>query len=142
MSKPIFHLIYVSTAIELIDQPELEALLDEARANNRRLGVTGMLLYDDGNFMQALEGEEATVRMLAERIRRDTRHGDMSVVMEYTSPAREFPGWDMAFRQLGRHGDGAHAFIDLVHDRERFERALGQHGPARVWLETFRDNVR
>ena len=50
-------LVYVSAARKLFDEAELSALLTQCRANNARLGVTGVLLYADGNFMQALEGE-------------------------------------------------------------------------------------
>ena len=52
----MFYLIYVSSAIKLMHDDELLLLLEKARENNSRLGITGMLLYKEGNFMQMLEG--------------------------------------------------------------------------------------
>ncbi|MEM7363377.1 MAG: BLUF domain-containing protein, partial [Pseudomonadota bacterium] len=36
-------------------------------------GVTGMLLYHEGSFLQALEGDRAVVEALYERIEEDPR---------------------------------------------------------------------
>jgi len=49
-------LVYVSSATELFSDTQLENLLLRSRQNNSTLGITGMLLYKDGNFMQCLEG--------------------------------------------------------------------------------------
>ena len=59
-----------------------------------------MLLYKDGNFMQALEGEEGAVRALYERIRVDPRHGGVITLLEDHSEERQFPDWFMGFRDL------------------------------------------
>ena len=131
MDGSVFHLIYVSSAVSLMDQPALERLLKAARAKNRRLGVTGMLLYHDGNFMQALEGEEAGVLALAGSIASDPRHKDMQVVVRYATDAREFAGWDMAFHQLGANDAETPDFVDLTRDHARLERGVrqGRHRP-------------
>ena len=52
---PLVSLSYVSSAVRKLDDHELLEVLRVARKNNERLGVTGMLLYHDGNFMQILE---------------------------------------------------------------------------------------
>ncbi len=63
----MFSLTYVSSAVRPFAEDELADLLAVSRQNNARLGITGMLLYKDGNFMQVLEGEEAEVRTLYEK---------------------------------------------------------------------------
>ena len=65
----MFHLVYASSALQPFTKPELQALLEQARQKNAKLGVTGMLLYKDGNFMQVLEGEKETVRKLGDNHR-------------------------------------------------------------------------
>jgi hypothetical protein len=35
-----------------------------SRENNAKRGVTGMLLYKEGNFIQVLEGDEREVRIV------------------------------------------------------------------------------
>ena len=96
----MIQLVYVSAAVTSFTNEELLQLLEIARRNNERLGVTGMLLYKDGEFMQALEGDEPTVRELTEKIRRDPRHTDIRILLERPANAREFPDWSMGFQNL------------------------------------------
>ncbi|HVL86107.1 MAG TPA: BLUF domain-containing protein [Pseudonocardia sp.] len=75
---------------------ELGAIFSVARSKNAKAGVTGALLVSDDWFVQILEGEEAVVRALYERIRRDSRHERISLVDEGTAQARTFGRWAMA----------------------------------------------
>ena len=96
----MFRLIYVSTARELMDKDALLGILAKAREKNARLGITGMLLYKDGNFLQLLEGEERIVRGIYETIARDTRHFDTMITMEEAVSERMFTEWSMGFHDL------------------------------------------
>ena len=69
----MYSLIYVSSAVQLMAGEELTQLLLQSRAKNVRLEITGLLLYKDGDFMQALEGAEDRVKLLFETIQRDSR---------------------------------------------------------------------
>jgi predicted sulfurtransferase len=73
----------------------LAQIFASARTNNRRAGVTGALLVTDHYFVQTLEGDEAQVRALFERIDQDDRHDDL-VVVEDLHEARVFSRWAMA----------------------------------------------
>lgn len=96
----MFFLVYVSIAAEPSSGEDLNTLLTTSRKNNASLGVTGMLLYKDGNFMQVLEGEEDTVRGLYQKITTDTRHrGEITLLEDYTD-GRQFSDWSMGFRNL------------------------------------------
>jgi hypothetical protein len=64
------------------------------------LDITGMLLYKDGNFMQALEGEKETGRTLYAKIGRDSRHRGLLTLLPGPLVARQFPDWLMGFRDL------------------------------------------
>ncbi len=59
-----------------------------------------MLLYKNGNFMQALEGEEQAVLNLYAKIFQDERHSGVLTLLQTTIPARQFPNWSMGFRDL------------------------------------------
>lgn len=96
----MIQLVYVSSAIHPFSNAELVALLTKARTKNAALQVTGMLLYKDGNFIQAIEGEEATVRQLFARISADPRHRGTEVVIDEEIPERTFADWSMGFRNL------------------------------------------
>jgi hypothetical protein len=93
-------LVYVSSAVKPFGTEELTELLVKAREKNSRLGVTGMLLYQDGNFMQALEGEEPAVRQLYATISQDVRHRGTIVLLEEQISKRQFGDWSMGFRNL------------------------------------------
>jgi hypothetical protein len=61
---PMFFLIYRSVATIVPSEADLAQLLEHARPANDTRGITGMLLYQNGRYMQLLEGEEAAVRAL------------------------------------------------------------------------------
>ncbi len=96
----IFQLVYKSTATRYFYSGELVALLNRSRAKNARLGLSGMLLYRDGYFLQLLEGEETAVRERYAVIAEDKRHKWVSLVMTGPSEKRDFADWTMGFRDL------------------------------------------
>ena len=76
--------------------------MEQCRSKNARLGITGMLLYKDGNFMQVLEGEDSVVRQLAAEIELDRRHKNFTILTEEPIVQRQFGDWSMAFNHLDR----------------------------------------
>jgi hypothetical protein len=112
----VIQLVYVSSSVNRFTQEELLELLDKARRNNEKLGITGMLLYRDGDFMQALEGDDIQVRALSAKIARDPRHKNMHVLLDGRCTEREFPDWSMGFRNLQdvdpRDVPGYSSFLD------------------------------
>ena len=91
---------YVSTASKLFDSMELRDMLKEANERNKEAGITGMLLYKGGHFMQVLEGPAEAVTATFNRISKDTRHRGISVLVKGAVQERRFPAWSMAFRDL------------------------------------------
>jgi Sensors of blue-light using FAD len=96
----MIQLVYVSSSVKPFSDNELLQLLEKSRRNNDKLGITGMLLYKNGDFMQALEGDEVQVRALSAQIARDPRHKDVSTLLDGPCVTREFPDWSMGFRNL------------------------------------------
>lgn len=99
-ARVLHYLVYVSSAVVPFSPPELVELLAASRRKNDGLGISGMLLYKDGNLMQVLEGEEAAVQGLYARIARDPRHRGLLVLSQGALAARQFPDWSMSFRDL------------------------------------------
>jgi|SRR5450432_3261527 Sensors of blue-light using FAD len=96
----ISQIVYASSASKAFTKSDLQALLQEIRPKNAELGVTGMLLYKDGNFMQALEGDQEVLTRLVGIIERDSRHKGFIALLRGTSEERLFPEWSMGFRDL------------------------------------------
>ena len=111
----MFHLVYVSSAVIRFQESELTDLLHVARENNKLHRVTGMLLYIDGNFIQALEGEKADVKAIYAKIEQDQRHRGLVVLLEGELAQRNFPNWSMGFRNIGREeGKSRPGFSDFL----------------------------
>ena len=96
----LFRIAYVSTAAKLFSSAELREMLKESNVRNKAAGVTGMLLYKDGQFMQVLEGTAEAVTETFSRISKDRRHHGIMVLAQGAVQERRFPEWSMAFRDL------------------------------------------
>lgn len=86
--------LYISTAPTL-PREEVDAILSTSARNNSARGITGLLLFNSRNFLQLLEGEEAEVAGLMERITCDPRHSGVLVLDRRGIAARTCPDWAM-----------------------------------------------
>jgi hypothetical protein len=96
----MYLMVYVSSAVNLFSDQELEELLKTSRTKNEAVEVTGMLLYKDGNFMQLLEGPKDAVEKVFEKIEKDQRHRGIIRLLHETSADRNFGDWSMGFQKL------------------------------------------
>jgi hypothetical protein len=96
----MYHLLYLSSATKLFSDSELLELLLKSRAKNLSLGITGMLLYKDGNLLQVLEGDKDKVMALFKTISADKRHRGIEIIIEEEIDSSVFNDWSMGFRNL------------------------------------------
>jgi hypothetical protein len=101
----MYFLIYRSVASETPTEADLHRLLEHARAANAAREVTGMLLYQNGRYMQMLEGEEEVVRSLFASIAADGRHRMVKVLASGPLTKRHFSDWSMGFRNMDQFGN-------------------------------------
>ncbi len=92
----MYQLLYVSNTSRQTSPKMLDEILSRARRNNTSLGVTGMLLYADGGFLQVLEGEPDVLESLYAKIAADKRHWNAQVLLKRQA-ARAFADWSMGF---------------------------------------------
>ena len=97
-------LLYASNTSRDTPDSVLDDILAASRRNNAGAGVTGMLLYVEGGFMQVLEGGEEAVGAIYDRICRDKRHWNTLVLLDRSAP-RAFSEWSMGFERP-KPGDG------------------------------------
>ena len=95
----MFRLLYVSisTLPDASAHMEIDKIVRGAVDYNARHGITGALIFADGHFAQALEGEEASVDLLMRAIFRDDRHRSVTVVRREQIAKRRFEPWSMAY---------------------------------------------
>lgn len=126
--EPLQTIVYASSATRPFTEAQLESLVIDARDFNLDCGVTGVLLYSDGNFMQCIEGPVESMRITYERIRVSRRHGGIIELLNCPVDARVFPDWQMAYAQptkseflalstarWQRTSDAAHAMAPRPH---------------------------
>lgn len=99
-SAAMIQLIYSSTATQNFSEEQLAQLLKISARNNQRRGITGLLVYSQGTFLQVLEGEANEVEEAFQTIKTDARHRDIQQHVLNTVKAREFSQWHMGFRSL------------------------------------------
>jgi hypothetical protein len=93
----MLQMIYTSAATRKISPKELQELLVISRQNNIRNGITGMLLFEDGTFLQVLEGEEEVVERTYQRIAHDPRHNKILLIARFELEQRSFHDWEMCY---------------------------------------------
>jgi hypothetical protein len=101
--RPLSSLVYQSQSVAPMSEPALHRLIATSQARNRKEGVTGLLIYDQGRFVQWLEGPAAGLGRVWQSISGDPRHTGVSVLGESTVPVRFFGANAMA---LGKRRGG------------------------------------
>ncbi len=98
----LVRLLYVSRAVSP-DSPEvIESILSDSRAHNLGQGITGILCYGGGIFLQAIEGGRTQVNALYNHIVGDKRHKDVVLLHYEEISERHFGGWTMGQVNLAK----------------------------------------
>ena len=78
----LIHIAYVSLSNKELDETELDELLMDIRKRNKQQNVTGLLLYNDGSFIQVIEGKSKMLIELYEKIKQDHKHENIVKLLE------------------------------------------------------------
>ena len=106
--------VYMSTAVGVLRAEELDRIYFRAKSSNAQASITGLMLFYEGAFLQVLEGPIAGVSSLLERIRRDRRHANFTVLEAGPAEERLFPDAPMRFIAARNLSPGEkQAFSDL-----------------------------
>ena len=103
----MYSLVYRSVAVDSFTLPEIYSMLSNAKEYNAEHGITGCLLYHNAHFIQFLEGEEAEVSSLFQKISMDQRHHKLEIIKKSSTNERLFHEWSMAFHDYGQNGHSA-----------------------------------
>jgi hypothetical protein len=94
------YLLYVSSATQLLNHRQLHAIHQQASGNNQLIGISGLLLYKSGTFLQYLEGEQHSVLALFDKIKFDPRHTGIIEIVSGEVDNRNFADWSMGFKNM------------------------------------------
>ncbi|MCX7552355.1 BLUF domain-containing protein [Marinicella sp. S1101] len=133
--QDLFALAYISNSIYK-DEADLKKANDDiiytCDLKNKITGVTGLLYFSHGVYLQYLEGEEINVLETFKKISKDHRHSDITLIYSGRTSARKFEKWAMRFVSNRHYVDNL--FQQITH----FGFAKGQLNPNnKHLLETF-----
>ncbi|MGD1845815.1 MAG: BLUF domain-containing protein [Salibacteraceae bacterium] len=98
----LHHLLYTSRRSESCTDEGIKALLNTCRANNRKTGISGVLLHSDYFFLQYIEGPEC-IHQLFEKIQTDSRHQEVNLINFGPIESRAFPNWQMGYKSVNQY---------------------------------------
>ncbi|MGI4792660.1 MAG: BLUF domain-containing protein [Janthinobacterium lividum] len=94
-AAPLSTLIYRSRATKPMSPPDLLELTRAAQTRNWSEAITGLVLWDKGDFFQLLEGPEEGIARVMRSINADTRHTNVEILTWQMATRRRFANWDM-----------------------------------------------
>ena len=90
----LVRLLYASRAVDS-SADAIAGILSQSRLYNPTSGITGILCYGGGIFLQAIEGGRSAVSELYGHIQKDPRHKDVVLLDFEEISERRFGGWTM-----------------------------------------------
>lgn len=88
--------LYCSRATSLVTPDELDCITRVSQKNNTPRGISGLLVYGGGMFLQWLEGPRVEVQALMKTIAADPRHSFITTLKVIDSPhERLYTRWSM-----------------------------------------------
>lgn len=90
-------IVYVSTATRELSEEDLQSILGCSRNRNISEGITGVLFFSSGNFIQYLEGPDVPLSRVYSLICSDRRHQRITQLFNEPVKDRFFSGWSMGY---------------------------------------------
>lgn len=110
-------LVYTSAYAGNDLDADLASIKAQAHRNNPRRGITGVLLFERGRFIQVLEGDDAAITALVDRIGADPRTRELEILIDTHLRFRSFQQWAMWVGKV-REGTG-----EKIHELRAFRDA-------------------
>ena len=98
----LVRLMYASRALPNVTQEELGSILRKSKSNNPPAGITGVLCFSQGIFLQVIEGGRSAVNKLYNQVVADPRHTDVELMIYEEIGERRFAGWSMGQVNMAR----------------------------------------
>lgn len=93
-------IVYISSAVLGLSENDIVSIVRNSQKSNKESGITGILLYSHGNFMQLIEGDDVAVELLYKKISKDRRHTNISLLYKEKITHSLFSGWLMGYKNL------------------------------------------
>lgn len=91
---------YISKQARQLTEGEIDSLFQFILDFNSKNQISGILLFNQGIFLQVLEGDSSVLKRLFKNIRNDTRHRNILTVLEQRIEERIFAEYKAGFSIL------------------------------------------
>ena len=102
----LMQVLYTSRLVNSDAHETIEDILKTSRRNNDLNGLSGILLFRNGEFLQLLEGEKLNVYYTLKKIRDDKRHSGIVIIHDAEIKTKIFDKWSMAFKNTKEEDKG------------------------------------
>ncbi len=99
---------------------DVENIARSSSENNMAQNITGILFFKNGEFLQIIEGREKDLRAVMKRIENDTRHENVTYVIDEPIKEAGFQTWSMHFLDLD--SPTKYGLKSMRHIREGFQK--------------------
>lgn len=94
--------IFTSDASTPLTEQQLADIAGVNHRNNRRAGISGILIMHQGKFFYVMEGEEGRIRKVCALIQKDPRHTNFEAIELAEVKERAFMGFTIVHEAPGR----------------------------------------
>ena len=115
-----FQMIYTSRTAPQLTEKGLIDILIAAQQYNINKGVSGFLSYGTETLIQLIEGNEFNVKNLYQKIKKDSRHMDMTVQHFGFTVKRCMPFLGMGLCFMEESNQHVHQFYFTRHEAKNF----------------------
>ena len=139
----LVQMVYISfSSSDELSETGLNDLLKEIRKKNKAKGVTGLLLYNNGTFIQVIEGERSIIEDLFKKLEQDARHNTIVVLLKEKIEKRSFPNWSMGYVKISsKQAAKIPGLIDFVDTESRRKILENSTSEVMYLLNSFREHT-
>ena len=135
----LIHIVYISISHRDLSEKELSDFLRDIRAKNKKNNVTGLLLYNEGSFIQVIEGKKKTIQTLFKLVKNDKRHTNIIELLIEPIMERSFPDWSMGFKLINNKDlEQIPGFSGLMNEEHNSKALAGIAKQVVMLLNSFR----
>lgn len=91
-----YSIIYQSKAQPNFTPMDIELMLMKAKRKNKRIKVTGCIVYANNKFIQLIQGPKDAITDLYASIKADKRHFKVTTLLKQSSDTKIWSDWSMA----------------------------------------------
>jgi len=137
-STLIYQTAYVSNACADLNNDELVQMIREAHHRNTADRISSILVHQDGQFLQVIEGPKNRVVKLLDKICQDPRHSDINIFFENFISRRNYPGWGMGYLSSESEAQLNENIFQLLHNAHSLDQITYDHDIAPLLRAQYR----